>query len=168
MFYLSHIMTLQMAGDSSSVSGEIFFLLFDELFFRFIVSKFSKFHPNNRHGAAYFLKKLGYPTNELCLYTEASPGDVQIPLQKWVLESFEDFSKNLTFRLFKKMEGHDMQNGGLLYQLYRNSCKFDSRYLKDLGILGRDLKNVSLYFSLVTVHVVSRFATTISLFITSF
>jgi len=80
-----------------------------------------------RHGAAYFLKKIGYPNTELCLYTEASPGDVQIPLQ----------------RLMKKMEAHELQNGGFLYHVYRNCCKFESRgYLKDLSILGRDLKNV--------------------------
>jgi len=80
-----------------------------------------------RHGAAYFLKKIGYPNTELCLYTEASPGDVQIPLQ----------------RLMKKMEAHELQNGGYLYMLYRNSCKFEKRgYLKDLSILGRDMKNV--------------------------
>ena len=46
----------------------------------------------------------------------------------------------------KKMEAHELQNGGFLYHVYRNCCKFESRgYLKDLSILGRDLKNVRFF-----------------------
>jgi len=79
-----------------------------------------------RPGAEYFLKKMGYPNTELVAYTEASPSDVQIPLMK----------------LFKKLEKMEIQNGGFLYQLYRNSCKYDGQYKKELKILGRNYQNV--------------------------
>jgi len=79
-----------------------------------------------RPGAEYFLKKIGYPNTELVAYTEASPSDVQMPLMK----------------LFKKLEKMEIQNGGFLYQLYRNSCKYDGQYKKELKILGRNYQNV--------------------------
>ena len=37
----------------------------------------------------------------------------------------------------------EIQNGGFLYQLYRNSCKYDGQYKKELKILGRNYQNVS-------------------------
>ena len=48
-----------------------------------------------------------------------------------------------SFRLFKKLEKMEIQNGGFLYQLYRNSCKYDGQYKKELKILGRNYQNVS-------------------------
>ena len=36
----------------------------------------------------------------------------------------------------------EIQNGGFLYQLYRNSCKYDGQYKKELKILGRNYQNV--------------------------
>lgn len=79
-----------------------------------------------RPGAEYFLKKLGYPTTELVIYTEASPSDIQMPMMK----------------LFKKLEKHEIQNGGFIYTLYRNCCKYDGQYKKELKILGRNYQNV--------------------------
>ena len=51
-----------------------------------------------------------------------------------------------SFRLFKKLEKMEIQNGGFLYQLYRNSCKYDGQYKKELKILGRNYQNVSSNF----------------------
>lgn len=51
-----------------------------------------------------------------------------------------------SFRLFKKLEKMEIQNGGFLYQLYRNSCKYDGQYKKELKILGRNYQNVSFNF----------------------
>ena len=43
----------------------------------------------------------------------------------------------------EKLKKHDIQNAGFIYTLFRNSCKFEDGYKKDLATLGRDLRNVS-------------------------
>ena len=45
----------------------------------------------------------------------------------------------------EKLKKHDIQNAGFIYTLFRNSCKLENGYKKDLGTLGRDLRQVHLY-----------------------
>ena len=62
-----------------------------------------------RHGAAYFLKKIGYPNTELCLYSEASPGDVQIPLQRFFhtkVSNIQRGTRNIGHKNPEKLENY--------------------------------------------------------------
>ena len=43
-----------------------------------------------------------------------------------------------------KMAKYEIQNGGFIYMLFRNSCKYENShgYKKDMAVLGRDMRNV--------------------------
>jgi len=105
-----------------TISMEILGLLFES---NFDPVRGWAFKP--RPGAEYFMSKVGFPNSELVFFTEASGQDI--------LPIIDRFAKKLQ-RHFKTE-----QPPMALWQLYRNSCRYDDgNYKKDIDVLGRDPK----------------------------